>query len=97
MDLKLSPLPINSDPELLQVYRSWNNTKADFPWDKSIAETFKQQALNNPEAIAAVFRNQKITYEDLNKSANRVAWFLMERGIGPDALGVYLLNAASSF
>lgn len=86
MDLGLSLLPINSDPELLQLYRNWNNTKVDFPTDKCIAEIFKQQALNNPKAIAAVFRKQKITYEDLNKRANRFAWFLIERGIGPDAL-----------
>jgi amino acid adenylation domain-containing protein len=86
MDLGLSPLLMNSDPELLQLYRNWNNTKVDFPTHKCIAEIFKQQALNNPEAIAAVFRNQKITYEDLNKRANRLAWFLIERGIGPDAL-----------
>jgi amino acid adenylation domain-containing protein len=86
MDLGLSPLSINSDPELLQLYRNWNNTKIEFPTHKCIAEIFKQQALSNPEAIAAVFRDQKITYKDLNKSANRLAWFLIERGIGPDAL-----------
>jgi len=82
----LSPLSINFDPELLQLYRNWNNTKVDFPTHKCIAEVFKQQALSSPEAIAAVFRNQKITYKDLNENANRLAWFLIERGIGPDAL-----------
>lgn len=86
MGLGLSPLSINVDPELLQQYRNWNNTKVDFPTHQCIAEIFKQQALSNPEAIAAVFRNQKITYKDLNKRANRLAWFLIERGIGPDAL-----------
>jgi amino acid adenylation domain-containing protein len=86
MDLGLSPLPINSDPALFELYRNWNNTKVDFPTHKCIAEIFRQQAINNPEAIAAVFRDQKITYKDLNKSANKLAWFLIERGIGPDAL-----------
>jgi surfactin family lipopeptide synthetase A len=83
---RLSPLPINLDPELLQLYRNWNNTEVHFPSHKSIAEVLNQRALDNPKAIAAVFRDQKITYEDLNKSANRLAWFLIERGIGPDAL-----------
>ena len=83
MDLGLSPLPINSDPALFELYRNWNNTKVDFPTHKCIAEIFRQQAINNPEAIAAVFRDQKITYKDLNKSANRLAWFLIERGVGP--------------
>jgi non-ribosomal peptide synthetase component F len=86
MYLELSPLPINFDPELLQLYRNWNNTKVDFPAHKPIAEIFKQQAHSSPKAIAAVFRNQKITYKDLNENANRLAWFLIERGIGPGAL-----------
>lgn len=86
MDLGLSPLSINSDSELLQLYGNWNNTKVDFPAHKCLAEIFQQQVINNPEAIASVFRNQKITYKDLNESANRLAWFLIERGIGPDML-----------
>src|SRR5438067_988817 len=86
MDLGLSPLPIDIDPELLRLYVSWNITKADFPTHKSITDIFKQQALNNPGAIAAVFRNQKVTYKDLNEGANRLAWFLIERGVGPDTL-----------
>src|SRR5205085_5032505 len=86
MDLRLSPLPINFDPGLLQLYRDWNNTKVDFPTHKSIAEIFRQQALNSPQATAAVFRDQKITYKDLNEGANRLAWFLVEHGIGPGAL-----------
>ncbi len=86
MNLGLSPLPVSFDPELLRLYENWNNTRADFPTHQSIAELFKQQALNAPEAIAAVFRNQRILYKDLNESANRLAWFLIERGVGPDVL-----------
>ena len=86
MNLGLSPLPVQSDPELLQLYRNWNNTDVDFPTHKCIAEVFQERALNSPEALAAVFRDERINYEDLNKRANKLAWFLIERGIGADTL-----------
>jgi len=86
MDVGLSPLSIDCDPELFEVYRNWNNTNVDFPTDKGIAEIFEQQTFINPDATAAVFRNRKISYRDLNKRANRLAWFLIERGIGPGAV-----------
>src|SRR5262249_40996767 len=97
MDSGLSPLNVIPDPELLNLYGTWNDTRADFPTHKCIAEIFNEQARNNPQAIAAVFGNQKITYEDLNRRSNKLAWLLIGHGIGPDALVAIFAERSINF
>jgi amino acid adenylation domain-containing protein len=47
-------------------------------------ELFERHAARNPEAIAAVFAEQKISYTELNRLANRWANYLSRHGVGPD-------------
>lgn len=49
-----------------------------------IHSIFEAQAQQMPDAIAAIVENQFITYDELNKKANRLAHYLREKGIQPD-------------
>ena len=40
----------------------------------------------SPEAIALVFEERTLSYAELNAQANRLAHFLIGRGIGPEDL-----------
>ncbi|HEY9116149.1 MAG TPA: amino acid adenylation domain-containing protein [Bacteroidales bacterium] len=40
---------------------------------KSIAQLFEEQVQRTPDSIAVVFKNQKLTYKELNQKANRLA------------------------
>ncbi len=52
---------------------------------------FEIQAEKKPNDIAVVFNDQKLTYEELNARANRLAHFLQALGVGPDVyVGIYL-------
>ncbi len=52
---------------------------------------FEQQVEKNPENIALVYKNEKITYQELNKQANQLAHYLQSLGLKlEDKIGVCL-------
>jgi amino acid adenylation domain-containing protein/non-ribosomal peptide synthase protein (TIGR01720 family) len=53
---------------------------------KSVVEVFDTQASDTPQAIAVVFEDQHLTYNELNVKANELAYSLRALGIGPETL-----------
>ena len=39
----------------------------------------------NPEAVAVVYRDQEITYGQLDQAANQLANYLIEKGVQPES------------
>ncbi|AFZ33330.1 amino acid adenylation domain protein (plasmid) [Gloeocapsa sp. PCC 7428] len=72
----LSELPTLTSAER-GLFRQWNNTKTEiFP--QCIHQLIATQAQKTPDAIAAVFENEHITYEQLNTRANQLAHYLLQ-------------------
>ncbi|MGR5997141.1 AMP-binding protein [Bacillus cereus] len=59
------------------------DTKADYPKDKTISQLFEEQVKRTPHHVAVVFKNQKLTYLELNERANQIARLLQEKGAKP--------------
>jgi amino acid adenylation domain-containing protein len=51
-----------------------------------VHELFEEQVERNPEAIAIVYEDRKVTYRELNQKANQLAHFLRSQGVRPDSL-----------
>lgn len=49
-------------------------------------ELFEAQVQRTPQAVAVVFGEERITYQELNGRANRLAHYLRRLDIGPDIL-----------
>ncbi|MGB0598420.1 MAG: amino acid adenylation domain-containing protein [Rubripirellula sp.] len=73
--------PILSSAERHNVVCDWNATDADFPETVCLHELFEQNAAQKPDAVALVFREEKVTYRELDQRANQVAQFLIQQGI----------------
>ena len=56
------------------------------PQEKNIARLIEDQASRTPYAIAAVFRDQRLTYRELDDRSNRLAHYLQTTGVGPERL-----------
>jgi natural product biosynthesis luciferase-like monooxygenase protein len=82
----LSSLPMLTPFELQQQLVDWNDTKTDFPKDACIQQLFEAQVARTPDHEAVAFREQKITYRQLNARANQLAHRLRKLGVGPDVL-----------
>lgn len=77
-------LPLLTDQEQQQMLIEWNTTQVDFPHDKCVHERFAQLTKHNPDAVAATYEGQQITYDELNRRANQLGRYLQELGVKPD-------------
>ena len=87
---KVANLPLLTAEERLQLHR-WNETKVPFPVDHCIHHLFEKQVNKTPDSIALAFKDETLTYRQLNQRANQLAHWLLAQGVGPEALvGVYM-------
>lgn len=85
------PLVVN-ETERQRLLHEWNNLEKENEFsDSCVTELFEKQVNLSPEAIAIVFQDKKITYEELNTQVNKVAFCLKNEGIKEDKLvGIYV-------
>ncbi|MEH2435907.1 MAG: non-ribosomal peptide synthase/polyketide synthase [Nostoc sp.] len=82
----ISQLPLLTEVEQQQLLVEWNNTQVDYPLDKCLHQLFEEQVARTPDAVAVVFENQQLTYQQLNCRANKLAHYLQPLGVGADVL-----------
>ncbi len=89
-DLPVNLLPMLTAAENEQLLVKFNNTT--FPVPKcTIHQLIEEKTAEVPEALAAVFEGNTLTYSELNARANQLARLLRDCGVGPDTLvGVFL-------
>ncbi|MEG4453672.1 amino acid adenylation domain-containing protein [Microcoleus sp. N9_A1] len=83
---RISELPLLSAAEQQQLLVDWNHTDTNYPQDACIHELFEAQAEQTPDAVALVFGEQQLTYQQLNCRANQLAHYLQTLGAGPEVL-----------
>ena len=83
-DTAINQLPILPAAEREQVLLAFNATHADFPATMTIAQRFEAQAAQRPEALAAQFLAEQLSYAELNRHANALAHHLIALGVKPD-------------
>ncbi|MBV8745204.1 MAG: amino acid adenylation domain-containing protein, partial [Xanthobacteraceae bacterium] len=82
----LRDLPLLTTAETHELLLEWNRTEADYPKDSYVHQLFEAQVERTPEAVAVIFEDRHVTYEELNSRSNRVAHYLREVGVGPGIL-----------
>jgi amino acid adenylation domain-containing protein len=80
----ISRLPLLTEAEQQQLLVAWNETAAEYPQDVCVHTLFEAQAARTPDALAAVEGEQQLTYRELNRRANDLAYHLQELGVGPE-------------
>ncbi len=87
----LDRLPFLGDDERKKLLVEWNETRTDYPRNASIHELFEEQTVQTPSAVAVVFGNTQLSYDELNRRANRLARRLQKLGVERDVpVGVCL-------
>lgn len=87
---QIRTLPLLTASQKHQLLVEWNQTETDYP-QKSIHQLFEEQVARTPDAVALVFEDQQLTYQQLNLQANKLAHYLQFLGVEPEILvGVYL-------
>ncbi len=95
-DLSIADLPLLSIVELHQLLVEENDSEKTREPDWSLLhEGFEQQTVRTPDALALIDGTRRLTYQDLNAEAGRLADRLRALGAGPETIvGVHLPRTA---
>ena len=85
-DQRLSDLPLLTEQERQQLLVDWNDTQADYPKQACIHCLFESQVEQTPDNVAVLFKDEQLTYRELNHRANQLAHHLQSLGVEPDVL-----------
>ncbi len=82
----VASLPLLTPEEEYQLLEVWNETKADYSYNKCIHQLIEEQAARTPDGVAVVFENQQLTYAELNSRANQLAHYLRSLGVETEVI-----------
>ncbi|MBQ8044142.1 MAG: amino acid adenylation domain-containing protein [Clostridia bacterium] len=73
------------------IVNKFNNTKTDYPSHSSIHKVFEEIVETHKEKTAIIFENETLTYDELNKRANRLARYLLTKDVKRgDVIGIMI-------
>ncbi|HEU5470973.1 MAG TPA: condensation domain-containing protein, partial [Actinophytocola sp.] len=84
-DRAVAALPVLPADELHLVRHGWNDTHRDVV-PATFPELVELQVTRTPEAPAVLFDGGELSYAELNAWANRLARWMVARGVGPERI-----------
>ncbi len=88
----ISSVPMLTARERQQLIIDWNQTRTEYPREACIHHLFEERAEHTPDAPAVLWRDEVVSYSELNTRANRLAWHLKRLGVGPEVIVGLCLN-----
>jgi len=79
-------LPVLSPEAVDKIVHRWNDTDTDYCRDTCIHHLFETQAKQHPRQTATLYGGTMLSYGDLDRKANQLAWHLARKGVGPETL-----------
>ena len=91
IDIKLKNIEIVTPEEKKKLLNEFNNTYLEYPKEKNLVELFIEAVNKNPDNMAVVYKDKKITYKELDERSNSLAQLLNKKGVKQgDIIGVCL-------
>ncbi len=82
-DQQIGRLEILAPKERQKILVDWNQHGEEIP-HACLPALFEEQVIRYPDKIAAVYEDESLTYEELNKRANQLAHMLMAKGVAAE-------------
>ncbi|MEO1432874.1 MAG: amino acid adenylation domain-containing protein [Cyanobacteria bacterium J06633_8] len=80
----IGDLPLLTPREQQQILVEWNQTQKEFSQQKCFHQLFEAQVEKNSNAIAIIYNNEQLTYQELNQRSNQLAHYLQTLGVAPE-------------
>lgn len=89
--IKIKDINMISKSESYEIIYGFNRTELKYQKSKTIHQLFEEQTLKNPNKIAAIFGETKLTYKEINQKINNLAYYLIQNNINKgDFIGILL-------
>lgn len=87
----IKDISIISEEEKNKILYEFNDTKIDYPKNKTLPELFYKIVSKNSKKVAVTHQESSITYSELNKKSNHLSKILYDSGVrSGDVVGVCL-------
>ncbi|EAZ88188.1 non-ribosomal peptide synthetase, partial [Crocosphaera chwakensis] len=77
----IQQLSLLTPSEKYKILYEWNQTQTNYNQDKCIHQLFEEQVERTPDAVAVVYEEEQLTYQELNQKANQLANYLQTLGV----------------
>ncbi|WP_225000412.1 non-ribosomal peptide synthetase, partial [Cesiribacter sp. SM1] len=85
-ELKLSELELLSLEERVLLLEKYNSTAVNYPAGETLVDLFEEQANLTPDAVALIYNDQQLTYQQLNQKSGQLARYLRAKGVREETL-----------
>jgi amino acid adenylation domain-containing protein len=82
----IDEIPLLREAEKQQLLVEWNDTGRAYSRESCVHELFEAQAAIDENALAVAFKDEQLTYGELNRRANQLARHLRALGVGPEVM-----------
>ena len=80
-DINICNIEIITPDEKDKILNVFNDTKSDYPNDKTITDVFEEQVQKYPDSPAVICNGKTINYKEFNEKANQLARYLKDQGV----------------
>jgi len=99
VNIKITDIMIHPEEEKKKLLIDFNRTRQDYSRDDTVVQLFEIQVEKTPDKVAVIIRKEPgettaaqrlpgfmaaISFRELNKRANQLAWLLIDKGILPN-------------
>ena len=78
-EAQISNIDMIARYEKWQIINEINNTYAVYERNKNVVQLFEEQVQKTPNKTAVVFKNEKLTYKELNEKSNQLANYMKSK------------------
>ncbi|MEE1281411.1 MAG: amino acid adenylation domain-containing protein, partial [Acutalibacteraceae bacterium] len=83
-DSKISELTVIPEYEKNRIFYEFNKKDGINDLSLTAVQLFEKQVENNPDNLAVSYKNENLTFSELNAKSNTLAHKLRELGVGPE-------------
>lgn len=92
LDVKTENFSFFTREEYNKILLEWNHTESCLPKNKTVCGIFEEQVKKTPNNIAVVFRDNLITYKELNERVNQLSRYLVDKGLETYKRVIFLMD-----
>ncbi|YAF98104.1 MAG: amino acid adenylation domain-containing protein [Nodularia sp. CChRGM 3473] len=81
IDTKISNITFLKDAERYQLLQEYNNNIKEYPVEHTINKLFENQVFQTSNNVAVIYKEARLTYQELNCKANQMAELLRNLGV----------------
>ena len=91
-NVEIKNIDVVTSEEKKELVEEFNNTHLEYDTNKTVMDYFELQVNKNPNKIALISNDEKLTYYELNEKANALAQYMKNKGIQQEDIVGILVN-----